>query len=260
MRIMFRHHFLILKVALILILVLGLWGTARADRWDFLPDEALFNPLIGDLREVQNAIIAEPDSNRYDGAIGLDIDFIHWQPNATDHWGWGINGATFIELDSLGNAIFPNRVDDWYLGTYFTEKTGNFSNRLEYEHVSSHLGDELIFTIPRIIYSRESLRYTLSYDFSKNFRLFGGPCYWTHLSPDATDPRFFFHGGVELYTDFFRLFFDTHIRGYATYYTEVLGEAGGVVDQTVQLGFEYKWKLSLIHISEPTRQAEISYA
>jgi hypothetical protein len=220
----------------------GVFGSVWADRWDFLPPGNVFKPLVGDLREAQNAIIAQPDTNRYDGAIGLNIDLMRWQPNETDHWGWGIDGTTFIELDSLGNAIFPNRVDDWHLGTYFTEKSGNFSQRLQYEHVSSHLGDELFFTVPRIIYSRESLRYTISYDFSQNFRLFGGPCYWTHISPDISDPRFFFTGGLELYTDYTRFLFDTHIRGYATYYIEVLGEAGGVVNETIQLGLEYRSK------------------
>lgn len=227
---------------LLWVTILSFSSAAWADRWDFLPDHPLFDSLIGDLREAQNAVIAQPDVNRYDGAIGLDIDLMHWQPNETDHWGWGIEGATFIELDSLGNATFPNRVDDWHLGTYFTEKSGDFSQRLEYEHVSSHLGDELLPYIVRIIYSRESLRYTLSYDFSKNFRLFGGPCYWTHISPDTTDPRFFFHGGFELYSDYYHFFLGTFIRGYATSYAEVLGEAGGVVDETIQIGLEYKFK------------------
>ncbi len=213
-----------------------------ADRWDFLPTDHVFKPLVGDLREAQNAIIAQPDTNRYEGAIGLNIDLMHWQPNATDHWGWGIDGATFIELDSLGGAVFPNRVDDWHLGTYFTQKSGNLSQRLQYEHVSSHLGDELIFSVQRVIYSRESFRYTLSYDFSQNFRLFGGPCYWSHISPDISDPRLFFTGGLELYTDYSRFLFDTHIRGYATYYFEVLGEAGGIVNETVQIGVEYRGK------------------
>jgi hypothetical protein len=234
--------FLRAPFALVFFLTFCAFSSARADRWDFLPTDNVFKPLIGDLREAQNAIIAQPDSNRYDGAIGLNIDLLHWQPNETDHWGWGIDGATFIELDSLGDAIFPNRVDDWHLGTYFTERSGNFSQRLQYEHVSSHLGDELVPLMPRIIYSRESFRYTLSYDLSQNFRLFGGPCYWSHISPDISDPRFFFTGGLELYTDYSRFLFDTHIRGYLTYYIEVLGEAGGVVDQTVQFGLEYRAK------------------
>lgn len=230
------------RIGIFIFFFLGLTGAALADRWDFLPAEPLFNPLIGDLREPQDAIIARPDQNHYDGAIGQAIEFIQWQSNETTQWSWGLEGACFLQLDSLGNDVFPLRDSDWYLGTYFTEKSGNLSNRLEFEHVSSHLGDEFFYSIPRIIYSRESLRWTASYDFSDYFRLYGGPCYWTHLSPDSSDPRFFFHAGAEFYTDYFHLFLGTHARGYLTYDLKVLGEAGGVIDQTFEVGLQWRWK------------------
>jgi hypothetical protein len=230
------------KIFILLFCFLGLARVVWADRWDFLPAEPLFNPLIGDLREPQYGIIAPLNESAFDGAIGQTIEFIQWQSNETTKWAWGIEGACFLELGSLGNAEFPLYVSDWYLGTYFSEKSGNLTNRLEYEHVSSHLGDYYFYSIGRIIYSRESLRFTSSYDFSNNFRLYGGPCYWTHLSPDSGDPRLFFHAGLEFYTDYFHLFLGTHVRGYFTYDVKVLGEAGGVVDQTFELGIQWRWK------------------
>ena len=242
------------KIFLIIFCFGCLASTALADRWDFLPAEPLFNPLIGDLREPQDAIIAPLNEANYDGAIGQAIEFIQWQSNETTKWAWGLEGDFFLQLGSLGNATFPLNVSDWYLGTYFSEKSGNLSNRLEFEHVSSHLGDylfaryqydqtgNLVPVYPRIIYSRESLRYTASYDFSNNFRLYGGPCFWTHLSPDSDDPRLFFHAGFEVYTDYFRLFLGTHGRGYFTYDIKVLGEAGGVVDQNFEVGLQWRWK------------------
>jgi hypothetical protein len=230
------------KIFIFLFYFLGLTRAVLADRWDFLPNEPLFNPLIGDLREPQYGIVARPDQNNYDGAIGQSIELIQWQSNETTKWAWGIEGECFLQLTSTGAATYPLVVSDWYLGTYFSEKSGNFTNRLEYLHVSSHLGDSLIYTVERIIYSRESLRLTTSYDFSNNFRLYGGPCYWTHLSPDSGDPRLFFHAGAEIYTDYFHLFAGTHARGYLTYDVKVLGEAGGVVDQTFELGLQWRWK------------------
>ncbi|SRR5665213_3516704 len=221
---------------------LSLTGAVLADHWDFLPAEPLFSPLIGDLREPQYAVVARPDQNHFDGSIGQIVEFLQWQTNDTTKWAWGIDGAGILQLVATGPATYPLVVSDWYLGTYFSERSGNLSNRLEYEHVSSHLGDYLIYTVPRIIYSRESLQWTTSYDFSPEFRLYGGPCYWTHLSPDSDDPRFFFHAGMEIYTDYFRLFAGTHGRGYFTYDVKVLGEAGGVVDQTFQLGIQWRWK------------------
>jgi hypothetical protein len=236
------------KFLLIFFCFWGISQSALADRWDFLPGNPLFNSLVGDLREPQYGIIAKPDQNHYDGAIGQAIEFIQWQTNETTKWAWGIEGASFLELDSLGAATYPLRVSDWYLGTYFSEQSGNFSNRLEYEHVSSHLGDELFDPAPpalpveHIIYSRESLRWTSSYYFSENFRLYGGPCYWTHLSPDSSDPRLFFHAGIELYSDYFHFVAATHLRGYFTYDLKVLGEAGGVADQNFEIGVQWRWK------------------
>ncbi len=227
-----------------IILLLFFWATssgAWADRWTFLPAEPLFEPLIGDLREPQYGIIAQPDKNHYDGSIGQTIEILQWQPQDASQWGWGIEGDSYLQLDSLGNAIFPLRVSDWYLGTYFSYVAGTFSGRLEYEHVSSHLGDEFFYQFPHIIYSRESLRLTFSDHLFDNFRIYGGPCYWTHLSPDENDPRLFFHGGIEGYTDFSHFILGTQIRGYATYDIKILGEAGGVVDQTLQIGLQYKW-------------------
>jgi hypothetical protein len=241
------------KIIVLIFYFLGFAQVASADRWDFLPVEPLFNPLIGDIREPQYAIVAQPDSNHYDASIGQALDLIQWQSDETTKWAWGLEGDCFLELDSLGGAIFPLRVSDWYLGTYFTEKSGNWSNRLEFEHVSSHLGDELFYgtvssagvttyPVQPIIYSRESLRLTSSYYFSDQFRIYGGPCFWTHLSPDPDDPRLFFHAGFEFYSDYFRLVSVAHIRGYLTYDVKVLGEAGGVIDQTLQLGIQWRWK------------------
>ena len=231
------------RIGIFIFFFLGLTGAALADRWDFLPAEPLFNPLIGDLREPQYTIIAPLNKAAYDGDIGQTFDFIQWQSDESTKWAWGINGASFLELGSKGNAEFPLLVSDWYLGTYFSEKSGNLSNRLEFEHVSSHLGDFYFnSSVERIIYSRESLRIISSYDFSQNFRVYGGPCYWTHLSPDSGDPRLFFQAGAELYSGYYNFFLGLHLRGYATYNIEVLGEAGGVVNQTIEAGLQWRWK------------------
>ncbi len=216
-------------------------STALAESWNFLPFEPLFHPLIGDLREPHDGIIAQLDQNRYEGAIGQTIELLQWHPDDNSHWGWGIEGATYIELDSLGAAVYPERVSDWYLGTYFSERTGDFSHRLEFVHVSSHLGDEFFDSVPRIIYSRESLRFTSSYYFSESFRLYAGLGYWTHMSPDSNDSRIFAHLGGELYTHFFPFIGGTVGRGYFTYDVKVKGEAGGVVNQTFEAGLQWKF-------------------
>jgi hypothetical protein len=211
----------------------------------FLPPDNVFRNLIGDPREPQNSLIAQVDKSRFEGSIGKFIELLQWNPGDNSRWGWGIEGDSFIELDSLGGGVFPERVSDWYLGTYFSEQTGALSHRLEYLHVSSHLGDELFLEDNRIIYTRESFRYTLSYyptlPFSDQLRIYGGLGYYPHIAP--TDNPYFAHMGVELYmSPFLPFLFATVAREYFTYDLKVKGEAGGVANQQFELGFQWKGK------------------
>jgi hypothetical protein len=213
---------------------------AGAQTWSFLPVESLFAPLAGDLREPQLGIVAQTSQNMDEGAIGKTIEILQWHPGDGTHWGWGIAGASFIELVSQGQDRYPERVTDWYLGTYFSESSGQWSHRLEYMHVSSHLGDWLFLYVPRIIYTRESFRYTASFQPSESVRLYAGGGYYPHIAPD--DNRFFGHVGAEFYTSAFSFLVGTTGRGYFSYDLKAKGEAGGVADQTFELGFQWKWK------------------
>jgi len=56
--------------------------------------------------------------------------------------------------------VLPERVSDWHLGTYLSESSGDFSNRLEYLHTSSQLGDGFFTTIQGFPSTQESFRYT----------------------------------------------------------------------------------------------------
>ena len=112
------------------------------DEWSFLPPSTLFKPLIGDPREPSTAIIAYLDRSRYEGQIGSSVELLRYDPGDRTQWGWGCFGSGFILLDQNG-ATFPMLDGDWYFGTYFTEKSGQFSVRLEGLHISSHLGDSL---------------------------------------------------------------------------------------------------------------------
>lgn len=206
----------------------------------FLPDEPVFNRLIGDPREPQNALIADLSYPQFEGAIGPIVEFLQWRPADGSRWGWGIQGASFIELDSLGDFVYPERVSDWYLGMYFSEQSGDFSHRFEYIHVSSHLGDELFNTQPRIIYTRESFRWTSSWQPSDQFRLYAGVGYYPHIAPD--EPRLFAHAGVELYAGYGPFLFGTVGRGYFTYDVKAKEEAGGVVNQNFEWGYQWKWR------------------
>src|SRR6185369_15720634 len=89
--------------------------------------------------------------------------------------------------------IFPERVSDWYLGTYFSESLGNLSNRFEYIQVSSNLGDGGFKYIQGFVYVRQSFRFTTSFQPSEDFRLYAGVGYCPHVDPK--EPPFFLHVG-----------------------------------------------------------------
>ncbi len=212
-------------------------GAQETPQWVLLPSQLVFRPLIADPREIHDSVSANGAWDTYEGDIGDIIELLQWRPLDGSRWAWGIEGASDIQLDGLGNGVFPERVSDWYLGTYFSESLGAFSHRLEYLHVSSHLGDSL-FPDPRIIFTRESFRWTTSFDPSRQFRVYAGAGYYPHMAPD--DQRFYAHWGAELYSEDWPLR-GTVVRGYLGYDGKYLREAGGVLDQNFELGVQWKW-------------------
>jgi hypothetical protein len=240
---------------LALSLALPLGGQAGEERWLFLPKEPAFRKLIGDPREPQNAVVIQTSQDRFEGAVGLTFEFLQWVPGDGTRWGWGLLGGSFIELDAPGGNVYPERVSDWHLGTYFSQSSGPFSHRLEYLHVSSHLGDYLFYSRLRFIYTRESFRFTSSWSHSDRMRVYGGIGYWGHIDPE--DRPFFLHSGLELHTGAFPFLFGTFGRGYFTYDLKVKDEAGGTVNQAFQWGFQWKFskdasealRLALLHYS-----------
>jgi len=229
---------------------------AGEEKLVFLPPEPAFEKLIADPTEPHDSIQIQSGAVPYEGNIGSAIELLQWRPAGGSRWGFGILGGAAIGLGTadattypkrvvydggvLNYNIFPEKASDWRLGVYFSQSSGALSHRLEYLHVSSHLGDELFDYVPRFIYTRESFRYTLSFQPSENARLYAGAGYWGHIDP--AEKPFFLHAGAELFTDAFDFLFSTSGRGYLGYDLKVKDEAGGVVNQSLQLGLQWKWK------------------
>ncbi len=229
---------------------------AGEEKLAFLPNHLVFESLIIDPREPHYGIEFTTGPNSYQGAIGSAIELLQWCPADQSRWAFGIVGAGYI---GLGNAdytdyparvvhengfllfnAFPERVNDWQLGAYFSESSGPLSYRLEYVHFSSHLGDELFDYVQRFIYTRESFRFTASFQPVESLRVYAGIGYWGHIDP--TEPPLFIHGGVEIYSDYWKFLFSTAGRGYFGYDVKWKEEAGGVLNQDLELGFQWKWK------------------
>jgi hypothetical protein len=210
------------------------------DEWSFLPSSTIFKPLIGDPREPSTAIIAYLDRSRYEGQIGSTAELLRYDPGDRTQWGWGCFGSGYILLDQNG-ATFPMLDGDWYFGTYFSEKSGQFSIRLEGLHSSSHLGDSLqgiqvpLYYLPTAVpYSRENVNVTFSIEPSETCRLYTGMGAWDST---AADPFFATFGG-EFYSSDWSIV-GISMRAYSTLWVQWKGDVG-VWDKEIQLGLQWR--------------------
>ena len=208
----------------------------QKDSWTALPAEPLFAPLIGDPREPHTSLTAYTDKNQFEGAVGTTVELVRYKPLDGTEWGWGLFGAGYILLDEMG-ATFPMQAGDWIAGTYVSEASAPFSFRLEFEHESAHLGDALQGIQTPIFYSRENFNLTASYDAASWLRFYGNTGFWENIAPP--DKLFFASLGTEIYSPSIN-FLGAALRGYGTYNLKHKEEAGGVNNQTVQVGIQLK--------------------
>ena len=214
--------------------------TARADgeKWIFLPDSPLFQPLIGDPRERFTSLILYSNKNLFEGDVGGTIEFArHLGPDKTQ-WAGGIYGSGTILFDEAG-GVYPMRAGDWFVGLYLSESSGLFSNRIAFEHESSHLGDSLQGVLAPIIYNGENFNFTDSFQPSEYVRFAAQVGAWVSGLPE--DKNFFEALEGELYTPGFYLG-GTYTRGYATAHFKWKDEAGGVLNKSLQLGLQFEFK------------------
>jgi hypothetical protein len=121
-----------------------------------------------------------------------------------------------------------------------SESSGSFSNRLEFLHVSSQLGDGFFNSAQSVPYTQGSFRYTASYLVSDRIRLYAGGGVYTENVPG--DPPFYIQMGTELYTSSFGLILGTMGRGYFTYDIQASQAFGGVLNQNFAAGFQWRRK------------------
>lgn len=158
-----------------------------AENAAFLPSELLFRPLFADPREPRAALSRTLGARQWEGAIGRTLELIQWGKG--NRRAWGITGAAYAWLDQRGTS-FPLRDSDWWFGTYWARRAGTASQKLEYTHVSSHLGDALFPQRERIVYSREMFRLLLSAERKAGRRFYLGAGYWIKTIPKEK-PWFF---------------------------------------------------------------------
>lgn len=212
------------------------------EKWTFLPIAPSFQPLIGDPREPSMGVAAYGNQNRFEGDVGATIEFLRYQPEDRSFWGWGIFGDGFILLDQEG-AAFPMRCGDWYGGMYLSHliggSAGALSHRLEFVHQSSHLGDSLEYVQDPTFFSRENFNYVLSLHPGDSCRVYCGIGAWVNGAPSGRP--FFASLGAELYSTPAE-FIGTSLRGYTSCHLKWKDETGGILNKTLQLGVQWKFR------------------
>jgi len=159
--------------------------------WVALPDRPLFQPLVADPRETRGALTMDTKGNRLDAAIGKTLPLFRHE-GKRGSFEWGLHAAAFPYLKRSGMK-FPMQENDWWFGTYVSGGR-RVHWRLDYTHVSTHLGDALFQDLSPIVYSRESIR-LIAAAHRGSLRAYVGPGVLVHSIP--RERAFFFQTGLE---------------------------------------------------------------
>jgi hypothetical protein len=232
---------------------------AQENVWEFMPSVSLFRPLLADPREAHLGFVRTTSHGRWEVSLGQVLDIVQ---SPTDRqapllgrpfysesrrWAWGLITGAFARLDQQ-DASFLMRDNDWMLGTYFSTMKAIqsksdpglyliYAARLEYTHVSSHLGDSLIGERPRLVYSRESVRGLFSVEATARGRIYLGLGAIAHSIPQ--EPSFFTQAGVELFGPERKALLRP-VRPFLAYDLKYKREAGRGFNQSLRLGLQWR--------------------
>jgi hypothetical protein len=182
--IVFFSSFLRIKGLVLAVAFMALFPTtllANSSETVFLPATSLFPILTADPREARISISRRLGKNEWEGSLGRVFEVVRWRRGETLA-AWGVSGAAFAWLDQHGSS-FPMRANDWWIGTYLARSSGRLSHRIEYTHVSTHLGDALFGVRERIVYSREMVRLLVSVSDARRGRFYLGFASWVKTIP-----------------------------------------------------------------------------
>jgi hypothetical protein len=218
-----------LSVLFSILSLLGSHGAARAADWLYLPEQPWFRPLVADPREIRGSLTTTLQGNRLDAAIGKILPILRYQGENGDVE-WGIHAAAFPYLKQQ-DLKFPMQENDWWFGTYLSGGK-RLCWRLDYTHVSSHLGDALFSKENPIVYSREFVRF-LESTRRGPFRFYVGPGVLVHTIPK--EKAFFLQTGLEWTSG--KIGRDGH--WYAAWDFKAKQEADGVANHALQAGWQF---------------------
>ncbi len=152
-----------------------------------LQSDQIFSPPLADPFEPASLI-------RFGGGnldFGLSLPLtVYTSVGKNSGWQIGFLGGIEGRFISLRTTLYL-KAADFHAGIPVSFRRGKWSARVEFYHVSSHLGGdyENLTGFQPFHYSREALQALVSYDAPHNFRIYGGPTLlvrtYPHVEPWA---------------------------------------------------------------------------
>jgi hypothetical protein len=138
-----------------------------------LTSDQIFSPPIADPFEPASLI-------RYGGSnldFGLAFPFpVYTSESERSDWQVGFLGGIVAEFGSEHATLYLKSAD-FHAGIPFLFRKGKWSGRVQFYHISSHLGGdyENLTGFQPFHYSREALQALAAYDAPHHLRIYGGP-------------------------------------------------------------------------------------
>ncbi len=182
-------------------------GPAATRTSGFLPSKPItvFAEKYADPFTVQMGLSKSLDANQFIGRIGQEIYIYRFGKGVGKRRGsvfyLGMNGHTWSLLGRTGNK-FPLRAVDFLISAFLEWHSGPFSGRVNFSHISAHLGDKFslggnLTRKPRT-YSQEFFSGILAYGTDRG-TVYGGLHYLNHTIPDLKSVNFQAGGTVHLF-------------------------------------------------------------
>lgn len=163
---------------------------------ELFPGERLFKPKIADPAEVQLSARFRTSRDEFVGNIGYSIGIVEFAAAGTPIQ-FRIEGNTFL-VSKVQTPDFPVQSTDYTIAVPIDFRSGSWSSRMEWLHISSHLGDNFnrienveeaiayygdehsLFSIPQK-WSREFIKSFVAYEHN-NTRVYGGIIWAYHIA------------------------------------------------------------------------------
>jgi Protein of unknown function (DUF1207) len=146
-----------------------------------LASDQIFRPPMADPFEPASLV-------RYGGSsldFGLALPFlVYTSESQGSDWQIGFLGGIVARFGSERTTLYL-KAADFHAGLPLAFRKGNWSGRIQFYHISSHLGAdyENLTGFQPFHYSREVLQALAAYDAPRHLRIYGGPTFLVRTYP-----------------------------------------------------------------------------